>query len=375
MNRRATFTILFVLLMTCIIPIGCAESGMLVDSCVAVVSDQFTRWSEGSILSFDDRNILLAVTGYSDWNHDDSPADIYGFWSHDGGRSWTPQEKAVLLQSHQSLKLHNVMSISLIRLFNGDLLMSFFGYRAESEWAGTFVRRSSDRGKTWSEPVLVHPQAVSMPGRMIQLEDGRVILPVSRKGGSAVLWSDDDGRTWKSSNQTREGLEPTVVALKDGRLLMMMRMNKGQIGKAYSSDRGQSWGDVLPTGIPSPASMCTLTRLQNGDLMLIFNPVRNPDEIQGPWPRHRLATMISRDEGLKWSNLRLLDGGDQYADVLKITMASVALIGEDRVIAAWSRSPMQSKEHYRNLYDYRVRVFNLDWLCAGDDQTIYQVPN
>lgn len=347
---------------------------MLVNSCVAVVSEDFKRWSEGSILPLNDRDILVAVTGYPGWNHDDSPADLYGFWSHDAGRSWTPQEKAVRLQSHQSLGMQNVMSVSLIRLRNGDALMSFFAYKKDSEWAGTFVRRSSDSGKTWSEPVLVDPDAVSMPGRMLQLRDGRIILPVSRKGGSGTLWSDDNGRTWKSGSQAHEGLEPTVVPLKDGRLMMMMRMNRGQIYKAYSLDRGERWSDILPTGIPSPASMCTLTRIQNRDLMLVFNPVRATDEIQGAWPRHRLATMISHDEGMTWANLRLLDGGDEYADVLKITMASTALLGEDRIIVAWSRSPMQSKDHYRNLYDYRVRVFNLNWLYAGDDPTVYKAP-
>ena len=374
MKRRTALTILPVLLVAGVTGCGHAETGMLVNSCVAVVSEDFKRWSEGSILPLNDKDILVAVTGYPGWNHDDSPADLYGLWSHDGGRSWTPQEKAVRLQSHQSMGMQNVMSVSLIRLQNGDLLMSFFAYKKDSEWAGTYVKRSTDRGRTWSDPVLVDPDAVSMPGRLLQLPDGRIILPVVRRNGSGTLFSDDNGRTWKPSNQAREGLEPTVVLLENGRLMMMMRMSRGQIYKAYSPDRGEQWGDILPTGIPSPASMCTLTRVQNGDLMLMFNPARDADEIKGPWPRHRLGTMISRDEGLTWSNLRLLDGGDEYAGVLKITMASVAPLGEDRVIAAWSRSPMQSKDHYRNLYDYRVRVFTLDWLYAGDDPTVYKAP-
>ena len=41
----------------------------------------------------------------------------------------------------------------------------------------------------------------------------------------------------------------------------------------------------------------SLTRLQNGDLVLIFNMVRDPDEIDGPWPRHRLCTIVSQNEG------------------------------------------------------------------------------
>jgi hypothetical protein len=131
---------------------------------------------------------------------------------------------------------------------------------------------------------------------------------------------------------------------------------------------------MMPTGIPSPASMCTLARLQNGDILLIFNMVKDPSEIKGPWPRHRLCTMISKDEGQSWRHLRFLDGGDEFSEILKITMASVATIGKDGLIAAWSRSPAQSKNHYMNLYDYRIRRFNLAWLYAGDDPTTYAAP-
>jgi len=344
---------------------------MQVNGCMAVVSKDFSRWSEGGFLVLNDRDVLLAVTGYTQWNHDSSPANIYGFWSHDGGVTWTPQEKAPLLQDAKSLGMYNVMSVSLVKLKSGDVLMSFFAYKEFQKHQGTYVKRSTNDARSWGKARLVAPDKVGMPGRSFQLANGRIILPIS--GG--VAYSDDNGQTWNTGLcPTDTGCEATVVPLQDRRLLLFMRNGTGQILKSYSQDDGTTWGTMMPTGIPSPASMCTLTRLQNGDILLIFNRVKDPSEIKGPWPRHRLCTMISKDEGQSWRHLRLLDGGDEFSEILKITMASVATIGKDGIIVAWSRSPMQSKNHYMNLYDYRIRKFNLAWLYAGDDPTTYAAP-
>jgi photosystem II stability/assembly factor-like uncharacterized protein len=363
-------------LLPCIVMAGAcaacfAEPDMQLNSCVAVVSQDISRWSEGGFLVLNDRDVFLAVTGYTQYNHDSSPANIYGFWSHDGGITWTPQEKAILLQDAEGLGMHNIMSVGLVKLASGDVLMTFYGYKRYRRLHGTFVMRSCDGAKTWSRARFISEGSVSMPGRSFQLPSGRVIVPI--RGG--VLYSDDDGKTWdRGLCPADRHREATVVPLEDGRLLLFMRNTSGQIVRSYSRDDGGTWGPMMPTGIPSPCSMCTLTRLQNGDIMVIFNMVRDRSAIDGAWPRHRLCTMISRDEGQSWGHLRFLDGGDHFEEVLKITMATATTIGEDGAIVAWSRSPKQSKEHYRNLYDYRIRKFNLEWLYAGDDPTHYTPP-
>ena len=365
MNRLHRYAIVSLILITSLLANHAqAEPQTYANGCIATVSQHISRWSEGGFLPLNEKDILLAVTGYTNWNHDHSPANIYGFWSHDGGISWTPQENAILLQDAASLGHENVMSVSLLKLQSGDVLMTFFTYKREKEPGGMYVKRSSDLGKNWTKPICVHPELVSMPGRSFQLATGRIIVPVA--GG--VAYSDDDGKTFNAGLCPQTGgNEASVVELKDGRLLLFMRNSTGQILKSYSTDKGQTWSTMQPTGILCPASMNTLTRLQNGDIMLIFNMARDKAEIKGPWPRHRLCTMISTDEGMTWHHPRLLDGGNQYADVLKITMASAVTLGPDTVLVAWSRSPMQSKEHYRNLYDYRFRKFNLDWLYAEPD--------
>ena len=47
---------------------------------------------------------------------------------------------------------------------------------------------------------------------------------------------------------------------------------------------------------------------------------------------------------------------------------------KDYVIATWTFSPQQGKPHYMNLDNVRVRKFNLEWLYASDDSTVYKAP-
>ena len=402
---------------------GYCEPNMQVNNCVALADNNFTRWTEGGFLVLNDKDILLAVTGYTGWTHDDSPADIYGFWSHDGGVSWTPQEKAIILQSSSKMGLQNVMSVSLIKLHNGDVLMAFTGYNLKSrqgikdKHAGLFVKRSKDNGKSWDKPRRVLQSRETMfcvPGKTFQLASGRIILPsysnidlVTGKRStewSGCLYSDDNGYNWKRSNEVvlEKGLadrpvaslkhapldlaEPSIVPLKDGRLLMFLRTNEGELFKAYSSDNGATWGKPMRTGIPSPASMPTLAKLQNGDIMLVFNLIRDSKVlgVRGGvigypgYPQTRINTMVSKDDGDTWGHLRYLDGSDEWQgkrmEIFKMTVASVALVGDDDVLVVWSRAPRKSISHYRNLYDYRIRKFNLDWLYAGNDPTTYKAP-
>ena len=73
---------------------------------------------------------------------------------------------------------------------------------------------------------------------------------------SFVYYSDDEGRTWhRSRNETfvllDKGVkgayamgEPTVIELKDGRLLMLGRTNMGRVFRSFSEDRGETWSEA-----------------------------------------------------------------------------------------------------------------------------------
>eukprot|EP00959_Pyramimonas_sp_CCMP1952_P334732 7009693-Pyramimonas_sp.AAC.1 len=63
----------------------------------------------------------------------------------------------------------------------------------------------------------------------------------------------------------------TVVELRNGTLLMLMRSTDNFIFASTSNDQGVVWSPPLKTTIPNPDSKISALRLANGDLALAFN--------------------------------------------------------------------------------------------------------
>lgn len=342
------------------------------------------RWSEGTTIALDGKkHLLMLVTAFGHGGHDNSTATILGFESIDGGVTWTPQDKAKVFQ--ENIGKQNVMSPSLLRLDTGDLLC-FFAVKNSFDDCGSWMRSSIDNGKTWSDPTKLPYVGYggSSCDRAIQLSTGRIILPswvsMDRLASSHayVLYSDDRGKTWKRTEliSTPKGSsgrktdpaaeEPAVIELKDGRLLMFMRDYLGWIYRSFSADKGATWSKPESSGIPSPGSMVTLKRLPTGDLLLIYNWAPQ-DEISGPFPRNFISSLISRDEGRSWANLRHLDGAFDFGG--KITMANVCCVEDKWAVVTYSKSLTM-----KNAYSWRLQVLPVTWFYQGDSTVVYGEP-
>jgi len=305
-------------------------------------SPEHPRNGEADIVALKNGDLLL---GYGRWEADGSDfgrAEIWGKVSHDGGRTWG--EDRVLVPNEGKL---TTFEVGFLRLRSGDLLISYCSKDSTEQCAVNF-RRSRDEGKTWGDHFRY---AIPRPysgytginnDRLLQLRSGRILLPVY--DGSVhgtplvclVLYSDDDGRTWRHSSQVsvrdlsaddKWGVgEPPVVELKDGRVMMTVRTNLGIMGQAYSTDGGATWGKLRPIkGLVSPCSPHSIARLpQTGDLLLVWN---NTTDKRDP-----LNTAISRDEGETWEHIRVLDRGGL------LCYTSITPLG-DRVLLAYYAPP------------------------------------
>ena len=131
------------------------------------------------------------------------------------------------------------------------------------EYLGSFVRRSTDGGRSWG-PLIRVPLMTShgpVTGR-----DGRLLyLGYSDEGGIptiAFCESTDDGLTWqKVSTICRNDIfsnvrfhEPHVVELPDGRLFGMIRSNAAKeedriLYQTESVDGGRTWSQPQNTGV------------------------------------------------------------------------------------------------------------------------------
>lgn len=234
------------------------------------------------------------------------------------------------------------------------------------------VRRriSTDSGRTWGPVETLFP-ATEAGGVFVRqppliLPSGRWLVPVFRclttpgekwvgnNDDSAVMVSDDEGRTW------HEQLVPGSVGcvhmdiqpLPDGSLLALYRSRwADSIYESRSTDDGATWSEPEPTELPNNNSSIQFTALADGRLALVYNHRRAEetterrlslyDEIDDDglieegtpesgtpaaepapqaagrtafWgtPRAPMTLAISEDSGRTWPIRRNLEVGDGY---------------------------------------------------------------
>lgn len=292
-------------------------------------SKEFPRNSEGSFVTLESGRILFLYTQFYGGGSDHSPARIVAIHSDDAGRTWSTEARTVVENEGGA----NVMSVSLLRLKSGKIAL-FYLVKHSLIDCRPYLRISADESGTWSEPRLV----VAAPGyfvlnndRVIQLSDGRLVVPVAFHRSrhtdannknvfdsrAIALWyvSGDEGQTWVESEtwvaapaHCRSGLqEPGVVELADGRVFSWARTTLGAQYGCTSDDGGKMWGDPEPTSLRSPCSPASIKRLPGSpDLLAIYN------DHSGDFPfvageRTPLVAGISSDDGKTWTHRKALE--------------------------------------------------------------------
>jgi len=282
------------------------------------------RNSEGDFVQLRDGRTLFVYTHFTGGGGDHSKAHLAGRFSSDGGKTWTTEDTVIVANEGG----WNVMSVSLLRLRSGEIALFYLRKNAIDD-CRPYMRTSTDEAKTWSKPTLCVPPGgyyVLNNDRAVQLESGRLVLPVSRHtepGGKfdahgvvSCFLSDDNGKTWRQSRSQLTGKtpqrhvvlqEPGVVELKDGRLMMWMRTTAGCQYVSYSKDGGETWTPAAPSMMMSPCSPASIERIpKTGDLLLVWNDHSRIDKaLRGK--RTPLNVAISRDEGRTWEKVKTLE--------------------------------------------------------------------
>jgi sialidase-1 len=298
------------------------------------------RYTEGSIVELADGSLLFAVTEFQDSGSDFAKAHIVGRVSKDGGRTWgVPRE---LQKNTGGL---NVMSVTLRRI--GASLAMFYLQKNAVNDLDMYLRKSDDEGQTFGPATLVTADAgyhVVNNDRVIQLSSGRLLVPAASTADvrtvnhfvSHCYISDDAGKTWRNGKgqldaPKRGAMEPEVIELNDGRVLMIVRTQLGYVGKSYSSDGGDTWSKLESLGVRAPEAPSTLRRVPStGDLVLIFNDNFTPGAGHGG-KRTPLTAAISSDEGLTWKNV-----GNLEPDASKTySYTSLTFVRDRAVMSYW----------------------------------------
>ncbi len=327
------------------------------------------RNSEGDLIELKDGRLLLVWSDYyggTGW--DGSPARLAGRTSADGGQTWSPPF-VVVSDEHGG----NVMSASLLRASDGDLLLAYYGQLPGTKARGMALRRSPDEGVTWSDPVTITPdngnRHVANNACLRMLDSGRTILPC-REYVNGIRWpyclySDDGGRTWAAGQHVPDpGLtpeqrseqnvnEPCVAQLADGRLLMTMRTTAGGQYFSYSSDEGATWTRPALSPLRGACSPAAIHRIpRTGGILAIWT--------YGFAGRTPLVSAVSQDGGNTWEHLKLIEQSQYHGyGYTSITF------GADKVYLTYMHYPLfQSLMRFEvepGYIDQRLTVLPIAW--------------
>ncbi|MDF2722385.1 MAG: hypothetical protein K0Q59_2060, partial [Paenibacillus sp.] len=192
----------------------------------------------------DGRILFIYKRFIGETHHDEAPSCLAARYSSDNGETWTDDRILATREQHQAV---NLGSVSLMRMANGDIGW-FYNIRYGWHDVRLHLRRSSDEGESWSEPICCISETgyfVVNNDRVVRLSTGRLLIPAckmkfaaGRRRSSGTVhfyFSDDDGRTWKEANNDcslpvprseRGLLEPGVVELSNGVVWAWSRTDK-----------------------------------------------------------------------------------------------------------------------------------------------------
>lgn len=280
----------------------------------------FASCHASTVISLPDGDVLIA---YFAGTKEGSP-DV-GIWcSKKTNGVWS---KPYLVADEEGLAHWNPV---LHRKDNGQIILYYKVGHPIPAWY-TRVITSDDCGETWSEPVEAVPGDVGGRGpvknKLIVLQDGTWLAPASLE--SSTVWdafvdiSRDEGANWEMSrlvpanhpNGTPESfiegaptvsgkglIQPTLWESEKGHVHMLIRSTGGSIYRSDSTDAGKTWSPAYRTYLPNNNSGIDLVKMNNGTLVLVYNPVG-----MYSGPRTPLLASISTDNGETWDELLTLE--------------------------------------------------------------------
>ena len=193
------------------------------------------------------------------------------------------------------------------------MLKCYESFTPEQNRAGSFVKLSSDYGKSWGEAIQMpisapHGAVKTVSGRLLYLgretqgtfnrydknaDDSADPTPVEDRGIIFLYESFDDGKTWERLSRVKypddvtpdKFCEPHIVELQNGELIAAIRVHDHPtvydnytVYFASSTDGGKSWSDMWKLGhYGSPPHLCLL---KDGSVVVTYGRRTEPHGIR-----------------------------------------------------------------------------------------------
>ena len=281
--------------------------------------------------------------------------------SSDNGKTWTDIERIVDFPKGQSASDPSMIVDGYTKeIF---LFYNFMDLDKERDVYYLHYVKSSDNGKTWSEPVDITSQ-IAKPewhkdfkfitsGRGIYTSTGKMLhCMVNLNSGLHVFGSDNHGKSWYFiDTPVKPANESKIVELADGSWMINSRANgKGMRYVHVSKDEGHTWQTRPEPQLIDPGcngSIIRYTSIKNGDKKnrLLFS---NAKMEKG---RKNMTVRVSYDEGKTWTEGKTIyPGGSAYSSLTILDNGDIGLFFEKD---GYKENPFVS--------------FSLEWLTNGKD--------
>jgi len=262
-------------------------------------------------------------------------------------------------------------------------LYQFLGLSSAATWGPLAVtlRTSTDSGATWSRARFIAPERGPRHQpveSVMRTKEGFLVLPCDATpqgdGGTALLISRDEGKTWTDPGGTIAGIHAAVVQLRDGSLMAFGRGDtiEGRMPQSTSHDMGKTWsyqaGPFPPIG---GGQRLVMLRLREGPILLVsFAPpqaqARTPillvDSSGKPRAVEGLFGALSYDDGKNWSRIRLITDDGPGRD-LPTTDGRMFRMGRETAEPRGYLSICQAQDGVIHLISsINHYAFNLKWL-------------
>lgn len=212
----------------------------------------------------------------------------------------------------------------------------------------TYAVKSPDGSLNWGEPYELVPGDDTggrgpVKNKPIRLSNGTVAAPASTE---TPLWlpfvdlSADACETWEKQqifpSRKRLGLpvamiQPTLWESEPGKVHALVRTSVRHAYRSDSDDYGKTWCKAYPTAIKNNNSGLDVTKLPDGTLVLISNPVAKNWGDRAP-----LTLMRSTDNGVTWEEFMVLEKRESHDD--EYSYPAIVCVGTKLYITyTWQR--------------------------------------